>query len=148
MGRKVARTTVELIDAGYYNAVVEEITPETGQFGPQLKFKFRLVDFDPPHYLLGWCSEKFNPKTKLWEWVRATTFGGKEIPEDYIELDLDEMINKPIRLNVTEETGEKGTYNKVVAVLPPPKTNRPTPRQMPAEVEPEQPPDAVAVEAY
>lgn len=151
MGITVNRTETQPIPAGLYEASVESIEPAEGQFGPQLKTKFLIEEegFEGKT-LTGWASLTFSPKSKLYGWVRAAVFGGKDIPATYKVFDSDHLIGRRVFLSVTTEKGSDGEiYNKVKDVLPyrtraaqpaPVPNAQPRATQPPATVTPEPPP--------
>lgn len=59
----------EPIPTGKYPAKIKTIEEADGQFGPQLKFTFDLPtnENDDPRTLLGWTSQKFSNKSKLYK---------------------------------------------------------------------------------
>jgi len=73
MSITIHQTFFELIPTGRYLAKIVAIEALDGQFGPQLKFTFKL----PPNEqgesrtMLGWASRKFNNQSKLYEWTKA-----------------------------------------------------------------------------
>lgn len=137
MGVTVQQTAYELLEAGEYPATIVEVLAEEGQFGPQLKFKFQL---DDGRTLLGWCSQTFSPKSKLYNWTKAA-FGGSEIPRTY-NLNTDHLQGRGVRLFVTVEPGRDGEYNKISNVLPVRRsTNGTTPPPAPAPASTFPPPE-------
>ncbi len=93
MSIKISQTKYEPVPEGIYPATIEAIEAETGEFGPQLKFKFQLEPFqgfDDGKQLYAWCSRKFSPKSKLYAWTAALL--GK-IPADYT-FDSDDLLEK------------------------------------------------------
>ena len=149
MGITVNRTETQPIPAGLYEASVESIEQAEGQFGPQIKTKFLIEEegFEGKT-LTGWASLTFSPKSKLYGWVRAAVFGGKDIPTTYRVFDSDHLIGRRVFLSVTTEKGSDGeVYNKVKDVLPyrtraaqPAPNAQPRATQAPATVTPEPPP--------
>lgn len=121
MGIQVQRTEGPApMPAGLYAATIEEVAQETGKFGEQLKVKF-LIDEEEfaGRTLTGWASLTFSPKSKLYGWVRAVVFGGKDIPEGYQVFDSDHFIGRQVYLSVSTEKGDNGEiYNKVKDLLP------------------------------
>lgn len=100
----------ELVDTGTYTARLIEVTPENGQYGPQLKLRFRL---ESGAILTAWASATLSERTKLGSWTRAVL---GYLPD---ELDTDALIDRECRLSVVVKTREDGSeYNKVDEVLP------------------------------
>ena len=120
MGYKVKQTHYEPIPVGEYVARIGEITLDTeGKFGPQFKINFELLTPGlVDRSLMGWCSQTFSPKSKLYAWSRAA-FGGKPIPPDW-DFDSDAILGRTVRLVVITQakadTGEE--YNKISDVKP------------------------------
>ena len=120
MGIQVTRTETQPLPAGLYAATIEGITQEEGKFGPQLKTKFLIEEegFEGKT-LTGWASLTFSPKSKLFGWIKAAVFSGREIPETYKVFDSDQLIGRRVFLSVTTEKGSDGElYNKVKDLLP------------------------------
>lgn len=120
MGIQIKRTASEPLPEGMYEATFQELTEEEGKFGPQLKAKFQI---EAPGYegrtLTGWASRSFSPKSKLYGWVKAAVFGGRDIPETYQTFDSDHLIGRRVLLLVETAKGSDGeTYNKITTVLP------------------------------
>lgn len=113
----IAQTRFETVDAGSYRARVEDVELTEGEFGPQLKFKFRLAEesFEDV-VLLAWASAKFSPKSKLFSWVNALVFGGAGIDASY-DLDTDTLRGRECMLLVEVQRKETGEYNKVRDVI-------------------------------
>ena len=131
MGLKLQMTTYTPVPQGYYRAITADVESTEGQYGPQLKWKFELLDEEHAgHKLTAWCSAVLSPKSKLNKW--ATAILGT-IPADGM-LDVDDLVNCKVMLDVIVETGKDGAeYNKVRDVLPWKKTTRPAIPQRPAQ---------------
>ena len=106
----------EVIDPGVYPAEVVTITPETGQYGEQLRVKFLLED-EANTTLTAWTSTSFSPKSKLYGLARAA-FGGREFDPTFV-LDTDRLIGKHMLLLVTVKPKADGSdFNKIEQFLP------------------------------
>ncbi len=132
MGQVIKRTEYTPLEPGIYPAMVEEVTLEAGQYGEQVKLKFALDDDKDlgleDRTLIGWASASFGPKSKLWGWTRVLLFGGRDIPDDFGELDIDTLQGRRAMLSVTLKQGTDGaTYNKITDLLPI-RPARPSPR--------------------
>jgi hypothetical protein len=132
----IEQTIYEPIPTGKYPAKIASIEEADGQFGPQLKFEFEL----PPgengedRTLLGWASRKFSNKSKLYKWTQAA-FGGGPIDRAYT-FNSGDLLGRPVYLNVVEEEGDNGPYNKITSLAPYDK-----PESQPiSQVQPEIPP--------
>jgi len=116
MGIRIKQMRYEPLPVGEYVAVIGEIKDEEGQYGPQLRFRF---DLRAPQgrSLVGWCSQTFSPRSKLYAWVRAA-YGGRAIPPDW-DFDSDALLGRTVRLVVITQVGEGGEeYNKISDVRP------------------------------
>jgi len=141
MGIQVHRTESQPIPAGLCAATVENVAQETGKFGEQLKVKFLIdeVGFEGKT-LTGWTNQTFSPKSKLFSWVKAAVFGGRDIPKTYQVFDADHLLGRRVLLSVdTVESPEGETYNKIKDLLP---FRRMAPQPAPAV--PSTPPKPVA----
>jgi hypothetical protein len=123
--------TYETVDAGTYPArVADVVLDENGQFGPQVKAVFELLDEEAAgKTLVGWASAKLSPKSKLYGWVSALLFRGKGIPEGYAVVDTDTLKGQECILVVgVEQKPDGSAYNKVKDVLPMKPTRGAAPR--------------------
>jgi hypothetical protein len=51
-----------LMDEGTYLAEITELEQDKGDFGPQVKFTFTLLDVNEEDaQLIGWCSATYSP---------------------------------------------------------------------------------------
>lgn len=114
MGIKIQQTVYETLEPGEYSAVVDAIEDVTGQFGPQLKWTFRLAGGQP---VVGWSSQTFSPKSKLYKWTCAA-LGRGDLPRDYA-FDSDHVLGRLLRLILIVEAGKDGDFNRISEVLPP-----------------------------
>lgn len=119
---KIPQKTYETVEPGLYRGTIQSIEEDEGKFGPQLKYTIFLEDSDVT--LTAWTSQAFSPKSKLYRWAMAC-FGGSAIPDGYV-LDTDSLLNRPVMVNVITKDTETGTFNRVVDLLPIPKTQKPT----------------------
>ena len=116
-------SSFEVFDAGTYPARVFRIEDDDeGQFGPQYKFIWQLLNPETnaptDHELHSWCSKKLTSKSKLAMWA-ATLLGIPQFDNGAV-LDVDELVGKTAMLTVTVEPRRDGDgeRNKVVAVTP------------------------------
>lgn len=108
----VQAKTAELMETGRYKAKVKAITPETGQYGEQLKWQFEVIE-EPyaGQTLSGWTNLSMNTTGKLVLWGCAAL---NETPSDDTEFDTDDLVGKTVELTVIEKTGKDGkVYNKI-----------------------------------
>lgn len=120
---KIRENGWTLVPADVYSAKVEKIEELDLEYGPCAKFVFRITDGDYAGEMVdGLASlgkDGISPKSKLYTWILAIT--GQSL-EEIEEFELDDLVGKPCRLNVTEKKKDDGTeYNRIEAVLPPPK---------------------------
>lgn len=137
MGITVQRTKSEPIPAGLYTATIEGVEQTEGQYGPQLKAKFVIEDEDfAGKALTGWASLTFSPKSKLFGWVKAAVFGGRDVPDSYGVFDADHLIGRRVFLNIEVAKGKDGeTYNKIKDLLPY-RAAKPAPSAQPPATQP------------
>jgi hypothetical protein len=97
MSITIEQKVYEVIETGQYPAKITDIEAVSGQYGDQLKFTFTLPSSEGnTRTLLGWCSAKFCPKSKLYEWTQAA-MGGAPIDREY-NFNSDDVIGKPVTL--------------------------------------------------
>ena len=128
----IEQTFFDPVPTGKYPARIVEIEESTGQFGPQLKFRFELPPEEDgePRTLLGWTSQKFSTKSKLYSWTKAA-LGGLPIDRSY-SWNSDDLIGKKVLITVMEKEGDEGVYNKIDALSPyDQEAERPTPPPLP-----------------
>jgi len=113
---KIQLSDYKPIPAGVYQAVVDGITTETGQFGEQLKFNFALVGQDSS--LFGWANPVLNPKSKLYQWVSALENRPEGLPKGY-ELETQDLIGLPCTLVVVPYTAADGSQKTKLGNLLP-----------------------------
>ncbi|GAI12914.1 unnamed protein product, partial [marine sediment metagenome] len=71
--------------------------------------------------VLGWCSQTFSNKSKLYAWTKAA-FGGGDIPREYT-FDSDDLENKLVILTLVVRTRDDGTpFNRIDSLREIPKT--------------------------
>lgn len=110
----VKQSKYDPIAAGKYVAKIGELEEESGDYGPQIKFNFDVLDpaGGANKAITGWCSMKFNPKTKLYLWMQVIM---GDIPGDY-EFDSDDVVGKKVYLNIIEVPGDNGVFNKIESI--------------------------------
>ena len=115
MSFEIEQTQHVLLPVGEYSAQITEVEPDDGQFGPQVKFTFTILDEDYRDLtLLGWTSAKFNNKTKLYEWTREAF--GNPIPKDY-NFRSDDLVGRDVSLTVIVRRKDDGSeFNRIEAV--------------------------------
>lgn len=113
MGTKIKQTFVQVYPVGEYVARIAAPTEKAGTFGPQLQIPFHLTQMEEnASPVLGWCSQTFSNKSKLYAWTKAA-FGGGPIPETY-DFDSDDLINKLVLITLVIRTRDDGTqFNRI-----------------------------------
>ena len=122
---KIDTTEIVVLPTGEYVAEVEEIEEVEGNYGPQLKWTFRVLN-SKDHKdctVLGWTSTSPSTKGRLVNWVSACygrrIRGGETI-------DTHDLIGKRVSLVLTvEENGDGAEFNKIQS-LKPHKKSQPT----------------------
>ncbi len=139
MGVKIPQTFIRTYPVGEYVAQIEKVTPKAGDFGPQLQIAFKLVQMDADASpVLGWCSQTFSNKSKLYGWVKAA-FGGGDIPKEYT-FDSDDLINKKVLITLVIRDRKDGTqFNRIDSLRAIPETGELPDLPAGTEVEPELP---------
>lgn len=137
MGVKIPQTFVMTWPVGEYVARIDKITEKEGTFGPQLQIAFKLTQMDEKASpVLGWCSQTFSNKSKLYAWVKAA-FGGGPIPETY-DFDSDDLIGKKVLLTLVIRDREDGTqFNRIDSLRAIPETGEIPDLPAAGEVQPE-----------
>jgi len=113
MGTKIKQTFVMTWPVGEYVGRIDKIVEKPGDYGPQLQFSFKLIQMDEKASpVLGWCSQTFSNKSKLYAYTKAA-FGGGPIPETY-DFDSDDLIGKKVLLTLVIRDREDGTpFNRI-----------------------------------
>ena len=118
MSITIEQTIYEPIPTGKYTAKIAEIEESDGQFGPQIKFRFELPPDEEGETksLLGWASQKFSTKSKLYAWTKAA-LGGGPIDRSYA-WSSDDLLGKKVYITVVEKEGDEGVFNKIDGISP------------------------------
>jgi hypothetical protein len=110
-----------MIDPGIYRARLAKIEDAVSEeYGPQLKFFFKVLDADgdeTQQEILGWASQKFHPRSKLFAWAKAMLRSKCPTPPD--DIDTDVLIGKRADVEVVaykKQDGSDGT--KIGALFP------------------------------
>ena len=116
-----AKSVIDIV-AGVYQATVAKVEPADGTFGEQVKFTFgvdgQTTEDSEPVELWGWCSQKLNPKSKLWRWTKVLS--GQE-PVKGVAYEVEDLVGKRCSLLIVREETDEGVRCKVKDVLPPKK---------------------------
>lgn len=111
------------VEPGTYSAIIKEITEEDGQFGPQLRLQFVILDDDgdeTDQQIRGWCSQKWGEKTKLFKWAKNIL--GKKCPGAGQPMDTDKLVGKKCDLVVAARKKADGTVGSGIEDVYPFKT--------------------------
>ncbi len=104
MGFKIQKT--KGVEDGEYNAVLTDIQPAKGTFGPCLKFFFRIEggNFDGTEVSMI-RPAKLVPGNKLDKTLQSLGVDTAAVED---ELDVDELKNKRVQVTVEQKTTERG----------------------------------------
>ncbi|GAG19844.1 unnamed protein product, partial [marine sediment metagenome] len=99
-------------------AQIVEMESAEGTFGAQVKFTFSIIGGDyAEHTLLGWCSAKFSPRSKLYQWSKAAFNAAIPAEYNFSSADLmDRLVTITVVTQTNDETGAE--YNKITDVRP------------------------------
>ena len=86
------------VEAGLYPAIVREIEPVDGQFGPQWRFTFSLDEY-PEEEPWAWASANMGTKAKLYRWTGILLGRPLALEEKIARSDL---VGKPCQLMIKE----------------------------------------------
>ena len=113
---QVSGTPIPL-EAGVYAAKVSGVEEaDGGQFGDQVKLLLTTDEPDAdgqPIELWAWASRKLTTRSKLWRWVTALTGSPPQLGRVFTIEDL--LIDKPCRVQISEETLDDGTSRRKVS---------------------------------
>lgn len=120
MGIKLKRKEASSrVDPDIYKAVIAGVAPqENSKFGPTLIWKFKIKDpafdgelLDGDIYLYGMTGQEWtgSPKANITKLFKALGIDG-DVGD---ELDLDELIGRPLRIVVKDNVKDDMTYSKV-----------------------------------
>lgn len=104
MGFKIQKT--KGVEDGEYNAVLSDIQPAKGSFGPCLKFFFRITggNFDGTEVSMI-RPAKLVPGNKLDKTLQSLGIDTSSVED---ELDVDVLKNKNVQVTVEQKTSERG----------------------------------------
>lgn len=104
MGFKIQKT--KGVEDGEYNAVLTNIEPAKGSFGPCLKFFFRITggNFDGTEVSMI-RPAKLVPGNKLDKTLQSLGIDTSTVED---ELDVDVLMNKNVQVTVESKTSERG----------------------------------------
>jgi hypothetical protein len=105
-----------VIPGGEYAARITDVKEKLdGEFGPAFAIEFTLQEGKVGHKITKFCSQKFSPKSRLFELAKAVR---GTIPKTY-NLDTDDLLGEDVVLSVVKEMGEQDEpFNKIVGFLP------------------------------
>lgn len=104
MGFKIQKTRG--VEDGEYNAVLTDVQPAKGSFGPCLKFFFRIVggNFDGTEVSMI-RPAKLVPGNKLDKTLQSLGIDTGAVED---ELDVDTLKNKNVQVTVEQKTSDRG----------------------------------------
>lgn len=108
------------IPARIYDAIVTQITEtqikdfdDPTKMKPMFRWVFEIVGKEKTITLEGLTSVSFNPKSKFYEWAKAVL-----LTEPPIELETDDLLHKPCKVQVEDRERDGSKYSAVKTVLP------------------------------
>jgi hypothetical protein len=113
MGFKIQKS--KTVEDGEYNAVLTNIEPAKGAFGPCLKFFFNITggNYDGTEVSMI-RPAKLVPGNKLDKTLQSLGVDTAAVEDD---LDVDTLINKAVTVTVEQKTSERGkVFPNVVEV--------------------------------
>lgn len=113
MGFKIVKT--KGVDDGEYNAILTDIQPAKGAFGPCLKFFFHIVGGDHDGTEVSMIRPaKLIPGNKLDKTLQGLGVDTSAVED---ELDVDTLKDKHVQVTVEQKTSERGkVFANVVEV--------------------------------
>jgi hypothetical protein len=121
MGYTTHADDYEVLDEATYPAVVVSVehSEEDGKFGPFLAWEFDVFNAETfaDVRVSARSGDKLTPSSKAREWTEAVLGRALAKKEAF---DFDTLAGMPCRVRLEIEEKEKGTFNKVAKVLPPP----------------------------
>ena len=113
---RIKQTVYEVIPTGDYPARVESIEDSEGMYGPQTAWTFRIEEGQyAGQAVKAWCSAKFSPKSRLYQWTQAA-MGGVDIPQTY-DFDSADVEGRRVLLSIVVKVKEDGTeFSRVETV--------------------------------
>jgi len=113
MGFKIVKT--KGVEDGEYNAILTDIQPSKGAFGPCLKFFFRIAGGDHDGTEVSMIRPaKLVPGNKLDKTLQSLGIDTSAVED---ELDVDTLKDKNVQVTVEQKTSERGkVFANVVEV--------------------------------
>lgn len=115
------------IEEGKHVGELTEIVESTSQYGPTIKFLFKITDVevtdsDGPPIISGLCSaKKLTPSTKLFEWLQILSDGDLEIGDD---VEVEDFLGTTVELKVENTEKDDGSafsnVKKLLRLVDPP----------------------------
>lgn len=107
----IPKKVYETVEEGIYLAEIKSCEQAEGQFGPQVKIGFRLLDAETETDLTGWCSANYTEKTKLFKWSKAA-LGAAFNPD--ADFKASALVGKRVMLNVSVRISANGNeFNRI-----------------------------------
>jgi len=124
MGFKIQKS--KGVEDGEYNAILSDIQPSKGAFGPCLKFFFRITggNFDGTEVSMI-RPAKLVPGNKLDKTLQSLGVDTSAVED---ELDVDVLKNKNVQVTVEQKTSERGKVFANVVEVRVAKTSSTAPR--------------------
>jgi hypothetical protein len=118
---RIARKVYFLIPPGAYPAEIVSLELVESQFGPQVKWVFKLntkgLDYtDGETQITAWTSTNYSEKSKLCQWNQAALGSVFDPGADF---EASKIIGKQVLVSVVRATSSKGAeYNEISDVMP------------------------------
>lgn len=116
------RESADLVPADMYMAKFTGYEEIVTEYGPAVKLYFLITEgAEKDKIVNGLASIPANgltPKSKLRIWIEGML--GRKLAGVTEEIDLDKLIGRPCRLNLSVTEGAKGgQFNRIESILPP-----------------------------
>jgi hypothetical protein len=109
-----------MLEPGFYRAKLSEITEEDGQFGPQLRLQWVILNDDgepTDKEIRSWASCKWHEKSKLFAVAKALL--KSKCPQPPAGIDTDLLLNKKADLEVVAyKKGDGSDGTKIGTIYP------------------------------
>jgi hypothetical protein len=116
----------EILEPGEYAAIFREVEApdEPGQYGLYLELSFDVLTPDGPVRVTGRASRpvRYTRSTKVRQWYEA--IDGRLLEKGDV-MSFSKLIGKPCRLVLEVKDTERGSFNRIVNVLPAKAPRRP-----------------------
>ncbi|MFA6046269.1 MAG: hypothetical protein WC718_14895 [Phycisphaerales bacterium] len=142
---RVTESTFELYPADVYDAKLTKIEQKQVEFNGApndvLEWTFTFLDGEyvgkTINDIASWPQNGLSPKSKIRLWIEGLL--GRSLQGYTGEVDINKLVGKDCRINVTRGPNTKGReVNKIANILPPKGANKAAPTPAPMPVTPTQ----------